>query len=486
MSETTLPGIGPVMGPKRAFTNFVAVLALVTAMAAAGQTSEKVYDITEHGAVGDGETLCTEAINAGVTECAQGGGGTVRIPPGHYLSGTIELKSNVTLKLAQGATIVGTKELDRYRYLNPDNGSISKGTEHRWHRALIVASGVENVELVGPGFIDGRHVYDRNGEANMRGPHTVIIGDSRNITVRNLNIKRSGNYALFFRGCRNVVVRHTGVTGGWDAVHFRDFDGRSNRNLAIRHCRFFTGDDCIAGEYVENLHIEDTALNTSCNGIRIIGPVQGMTVRDCDFYGPGEYPHIPQNRHNMLAGILLQPGAWGPAPGPLRDVTISNITMKNVSAPISVWLKREDNTVDNIHVSNMVATGVYKAAATVESWTQEAIGEVSFKDIRLQFRGGGEIMENHAASRPHVGARAMPAWGLFAKNVEKLEVENAQLTTNLGDPRPTAIFRNVDDLTLDRVAVPQTALTRANEQVVYEDVGERRVTDSASAFTSDN
>lgn len=431
---------------------FLAVgLGLVMTGSLSAEPSQRMFDVTEYGAVGDGETLNTAAINRAIDACAEAGGGKVLVPAGDFLTGSVVLRSNVTLKIAEGGRLAGTDSLSAYRYLDPENGRLGaklREEDNRWHRALILGNDIENVKIVGPGVIDGRDVYDPKGEAGMRGPHTVLIGDSRNLTVQGVHVTHSPNYAVFFRGCKNVTVRETKITGGWDAVHFRSYDGRPNRDLRITDSEFYTGDDAIAGRYVEGLHIEDNLINSSCNGIRIIGPAQDMVVRNSTFRGPGKYPHRKQNRTNMLAGILLQPGAWDASPGPMTNVTITDVTMENVTAPLQIYLKREDNTADDIRVENLTATGVYRGALSVESWTDQPVGAVHFENVDLQYayEEAPDERARHKAQKPHVGARPLPAWGVFAKNVEKLTFEDVKMRTTKADPRPATIFRKVGNL----------------------------------------
>ena len=424
---------------------------------------EQVCDITDYGAVGDDETLNTEAFQKAIAACAEAGGGEVLVPAGDFMTGSIVLESNITLKIAEGGRIAGTDSLAAYHYLDPRHGRISTELERghgrlpqgdgRWHRALILGNDIENVQIVGPGVIDGRDVFDAEGEAGMRGPHTILIGDSRSVTVEGVHVTRSANYAIFFRGCEDVTVRGTKVTGGWDGVHFRAYVGKPdfekyNRNLRIVDNEFYTGDDAIAGRYAEGLLIEDNFINTSCNGIRIIGPVQDMVVRNSVFQGPGEYPHIAQDRTNMLAGILLQPGAWGASPGAMKNVTITDVRMENVTAPMQIYLKEEDNTADSIHVENLTATGVYRGALSIESWTSQPVGAVSFENVEIDYayEGTAEERANVKARRPHVGARALPAWGVFAKHVEALTFDNVTMRTAVPDPRPATIFEDVPTL----------------------------------------
>ena len=414
-----------------------------------------VFNVRDYGAAGDGKKVDTAAINKAVKACSDAGGGQVRFGPGRYISGTVHLKDNVTLFLEAGATLVGTAKLDDYHYFIPP-ANTPEARFGKWHSALILGVGVKNVNIVGPGVIDGNKVFNPRGEEKMRGPHTIIFGNSSNVTISNITIKDSANYAVMIEFSEQVDVRRVKVTGGWDGVHFRGWVDKPCRDINITNCQFFTGDDSIAGRYVNNLLIKDCVINSSCNGIRIIGPVTNMIVQDCLFYGPGLHPHRTSNRRNMLSGIILQPGGWDACDGPLEDVLISDVTMKNVASPVTVLLKRAGNTADNIIITDLTATGVYRAAASVESWCETACGRVVFRDAGIEYEGGGTAEQAKASPRkPGVDTRPLPVWGFYAKNARDITLENVNLYCVKRDLRPTIFCQDLDRLVLDNVRFPE-------------------------------
>jgi polygalacturonase len=407
-----------------------------------------IFDIRDFGAVGDGKTLDTAAINKAVTACAEAGGGQVRFPPGRYLSATVHLKSRVTLYLEAGARLIGAKDPNLYQHATPPS-FMPEARWGKWHRALILADGAEDIEIAGPGVIDGNKVFDPTGEEKMRGPHTFVFLNCRNVTVRDVSFVDSANYAIFFQLSEHVDIRNVKFTGGWDGVHFRGAPEHPCKDVSIIGCRFYTGDDSIAGRYWENVVISDCLVNSSCNGIRLIGPATHLIVRDCLFYGPGVQPHRSSNRYNMLAGINLQPGAWDATRGDLDDVLISDITMQNVTTPFHFMLKR-GNTANRITVTRVTATGVYRAACSVESWADAPFQNVTFRDVDIEFEGGGAPGKVPAQVKaPGVDARPLPAWGFYARNVENLMFEDFRLTCTKPDRRPVMICEDVNQLTLN-------------------------------------
>ncbi len=424
------------------------MVALITAAQAAIAATPGVFSIRDYGAVGDGETLDTAAINKAIEACAAAGGGQVLLPPGRYLSGTVHLKSHVTLFLEAGARLVGTAKLDQYQHPTPPD-FMSEARWGKWHRALILGDGLEDIAIAGQGVIDGNKVFDPTGEERMRGPHTFVFVNCRNVTVRDVSFVDSANYAIFFMVSDHVDIRNVKFSGGWDGVHFRGGPDRPCRDVSIVGCQFFTGDDSIAGRYWDNTLISGCIVNSSCNGIRLIGPATNLIVHDCLFYGPGIYPHRTSDRHNMLAGINLQPGAWDATQGSLDDVLISDITMHNVATPFHFSLK-PGNTAGSIVVNRVTTTGVYRAASSVESWAESAFENVVFRDVTIEFEGGGTLQQARSRIKsPGVDARPLPAWGFYARNVRNLQFDNVRLRCEKDDLRPVLICDAVERLTLD-------------------------------------
>lgn len=440
----------------------------------AGAAITGVFNVQEYGAVGDGKTLDTSAINKAIEACAAAGGGQVLFPPGKYLSGTVHLKSNVALSFDAGATLVGSTRLEDYQSFTPPAGT-PESRWTRWHRALILGDGVENVALLGQGVIDGNKVFDPKGEEKMRGPHTILLGICRDVTIRDVSIRDSANYAVMLEFCQQVEVRNVKITGGWDGVHFRGWPGRPCRDVTILGCQFFTGDDAIAGRYWENVLISDCIVNSSCNGVRLIGPARHLIIHDCLFYGPGVYPHRTSRRHNMLAGLNLQPGAWDATEGSLDEVLISDITMHNVSTPFHFTLK-SGNTAGRITVSRVTATGAYRTACSVESWADTPFTNVVFRDVNIEFDGGGTLEQARRPIKPPgVDARPLAAWGFYARNVQNLSFENVRLTYAKEDSRPVMICNGVERLNLGSFRFSRPA--SAAELLVLKNVGQVRLQD---------
>src|SRR5689334_18427573 len=116
------------------------------------------FDVRAHGATGDGKTLVTAAINKAIDAAAAAGGGTVRFPAGTYLSFSIRLKSNITLQLDPGATILAATAAAGFGSYDPyepnewgDRMQYQDFGHSHWHNSLIWGENLENVTITGAG-----------------------------------------------------------------------------------------------------------------------------------------------------------------------------------------------------------------------------------------------------------------------------------------------------------------------------------------------
>jgi polygalacturonase len=450
----------------------LAAFFFLTAPDSRGAAASHTFIVTRYGAAGDGTTADTAAINEAIAACAEAGGGQVLFPPGRYLSGTIHLRSHVHLLLPAGATVIGTTNLSEYQAPSVPS-FMPEAKWGKWHRGLLVGENLEDVSITGPGEIDGNKVFDPAGEEHMRGPHTITFVNCRGFTLRDLSIVDSANYAVFFQASDNVEARNVKITGGWDGIHFRGAPNRWCHNVKIINSQFYTGDDSIAGRYWDNVVVSGCIVNSSCNGIRLIGPATRLLIDHCLFYGPGEQPHRSSKRNNMLSGIILQPGAWDKTEGLLDNVLITANTMRDVASPVTIWT-RAANPVGSITISGLDATGVYRSALSIESWADAPITNVVIRNSTIQFAGGGKASQaEQPVKHPGVDARPLPAWGVYARNVERLRIEDVRLALAQDDLRPVILAESVPRLELDNVKYPR--VEGIGQAVVTNNLGSLKV-----------
>lgn len=262
-----------------------------------------MYNILDYGAKTDG-TLCTRQIQKAIDECFMNGGGEVVIPEGIFLTGGIRLRSNVTLHFLKNAVLKGSVNPDDYfDYLEdevepiPEKEKESKVVSamlqangasvypySRWNNAVIRAINAENIAIIGEegSGIDGQNCYDEQGEENYRGPHGINIWFCENIKLVGYTLKDIGNWAHAIQNSKQISAENITVLGGHDG-----FDIRTCDNITITGCKFYTGDDAIAGFDNINVRIKDCTLNSSCSAMRFGG--NDIIVENCTVSAPNKY-----------------------------------------------------------------------------------------------------------------------------------------------------------------------------------------------------
>ena len=173
--------------------------------------------------------LITAKIQHAIDSCASAGGGVVRFPEGRYLSGALQLRSNVTLHFDKGAVLQGSDN-----YLDYGKGE--------WKNGLITGDSLFNISIEGEGLIDGVNCFNPHGEEGFRGPHCIRLTNCATIIIQGITIVNAANWAINCRHSRDAKIEQVSIRGGHDGLHTRFC-----RNFTVTGCDFRTGDDAIAG-----------------------------------------------------------------------------------------------------------------------------------------------------------------------------------------------------------------------------------------------
>jgi hypothetical protein len=421
------------------------MLLLAATQSANAQTS-KSFDVTQYGAIGDGVTSDTKAITAAIEASVTAGGGTVYVPAGTYVTGTIHLKSNVTLWLASGATLLGTKDISAYQSVAPG------GSGQDWYDALIVAKDVHDVAVVGLGVIDGNHASNPKGEEHIRGPHALLFFNAENVTVRDVTIRNAGNYSLILRHAEGVTVDGLKTLGGWDGINMHDV-----KNATISNCRLSTGDDSLAGAYWENVTVSNCVLNAAANGIRVGG--RNVLISDTIIYGPAKTASGTSLRNVTEAGFQILPNGSGTgnkyaAPGPVDNMILSNITMVNTGTPIYVAYSADapysarNLGVGRIIVNNLTALEAGRTPVYISAPKDNPAKSIILTNVRITFAGGETPA--HSEGQGFSPYSVLNSYGVFVRNVENVELHDVRVGSTVPDLRPAFFGENVGILELDR------------------------------------
>jgi polygalacturonase len=207
--------------------------------------SASIFNVREHGATGDGQTLDSCAIQAAIDACARGGGGTVYLPAGQYLSGNLFLRDNITLYLDSGAMILGSENPEDYSVVH----SRWEGRHQDTHAPLIGGDHLRNIAVTGRGTIDGRGlVWWKAEEAKALvhpRPRLISFSDCSNVLIEGITATNSPSWTVNPVHCQNVNIRGITIVNPADSPNTDGINPDSCRLVRISDCYVSVGDDCI-------------------------------------------------------------------------------------------------------------------------------------------------------------------------------------------------------------------------------------------------
>ena len=251
------------------------------------QPASGFLDVRAAGAAGDGTRLDTRAIQGAIDACARAGGGAVRFPPGRYLSGSIFLRSRVTLHLEAGAVLLGSAKLQDY----PETVQKFRSyTDNYTAKSLIYAEGVEDIAITGRGAIDGQGAAFE-GPYKVR-PYTIRIIECRNVFVEGVTMRDSPMWMQHYLACEGVHIR--GITVRSRVNRNNDgIDIDCCRNVRISDCDISSGDDALCLKSTATLPCRDVAItncliSSACNGLKMgtetNGGFENIVISNCTVY----------------------------------------------------------------------------------------------------------------------------------------------------------------------------------------------------------
>ena len=208
------------------------------------------YNITDFGAVGDNQTDNTIAIRKAIEKAATQGG-TVIVPAGIFITGTVELKSNVTLQLNKNGVIKGVADRSAYVPINVSYPLRNEATPSR-ARALIYAVGKSNINITGEGTVDGNGgdpVVDEKLNKNISRPYGMFFLSCNNLTVSNIHLTNSAMWMQHYLNCEDVIV---------SKVDVYNHSNRNNDGIDIDGCRRFIVSDCIFDSDDDGITLKST------------------------------------------------------------------------------------------------------------------------------------------------------------------------------------------------------------------------------------
>jgi len=247
--------------------------------------SKKQFRVNDYGAVADGKTINTKAIQTAIDACAAAGGGAVVFSSGSYVTGSIFLKNNVQLQIDKGVEILGSENFDDY----PDINTRIAGTEMQWPAALINVIDQHNVAITGDGIINGRgkfcwdkywtmrKQYEAKGlrwavDNDSKRARTILIQNSTDVSLKGVTIKNAGFWTVHLLYSNHVTVDDIVIRNNEDGrgPSTDGIDIDSSSWVLIQNCDIDCNDD-------------DFCLKSGrdWDGLRVNRPTEYVVVRKC-------------------------------------------------------------------------------------------------------------------------------------------------------------------------------------------------------------
>ncbi|MFV8325336.1 glycoside hydrolase family 28 protein [Flavobacterium sp. ZS1P14] len=307
---------------------------------------EKSYSVNEFGAIPDGKTLNTGAIQSAIDACSKDGGGIVTFQKGIYLTGSLFVKEGIHFKIDKNVEIRGSQDIKDYKQID----TRIAGIEMKWPAALINVQNQKNVIIDGEGIINGqgkvfwdyywdlRKQYEPKGlrwivDYDAQRPRTILIADSKNISLKNLNIQQAGFWTVQVLYSEYITV--DGVTiknnigGHGPSTDGIDID--SSKWILVQNCDIDCNDDnfCLKA-------------GRDWDGLRVNKPTEYVVIRDC----------IARKGSGLLT-------LGSETAGSIRHVYASNITGDGTSNGLNIKSAStrggtvEDVLMENIKMENI-------------------------------------------------------------------------------------------------------------------------------------
>lgn len=465
--------------------------------------STGIFNIREFGAVGDGHSIDSPAINRAIEAAASNGGGAVFAPAGVYACYSIRLRSNVSLYLDQGTTILAA--------YTPESGSggydeaepqgewepyQDYGHNH-WRNSLIWGEGCHDISIFGPGLIWGKGLS--RGYRNDPG-------------IPNPDGPGVGNKSIALKNCHNVILRDFSILqGGWFGILATGVDNLTIDNLKIDTNRDGMDIDCCRNVRISNCTVnspwDDGICPKSSFALGYPRPTENVTITNCFVTGSyelgsvldGTWKRMPdsftQSTGRIKCGTESNGGfrnititncvfehsrgfALETVDGALcEDITFNSVTMRGtLNAPIFFRLGRrmrgphtaKVGTLKRILVSNIVSSGALQMPSILSGVPGFPIEDVKISDVFLQQTGGKpeamkiDVPPEKEQEYPEPSMFGdLPATGFFIRHVRNLEVSNVEIAVERADARPAVVLIDVEDSDFFRIRTPRSTLAPA-------------------------
>ncbi len=457
-----------------------------------------------------GQTLCTIPLQRAIDQLAGQGGGTLVFTQGSYLSGALQLRSNITLLFHEGASLLGSKNPRDYQKVDVD--ADEKGREDNGCMALLVAEGQRNIQIKGHGTIDGQGLslalnadslfhtgelpdahynWRRLRPSELVRPKLFFFYQCSNVTVADMRLRNSANWGLSFDRCEGMTLKNLDIENRayWnnDGIDLTDC-----KHVVVTGCRINSADDGICLKSYQTTtpscrHCADTTfsshdivisncdIRSSASAVKFgtaswggfarvdishirvtdtfrsavaIESVDGAQVEDINI------SHVDaRNTGNALFMRLGRRG--GDRPGSLRNVTVSHLYCEVPFGRPDEAYDLRGPEVDFFH--NPFPSSICGIPGN-------RIENVRLQHIEIRYPGRAtrgmaymplwrvrDVPEQESKYPEFSMFGELPAWGFYVRHVKGITLSDVKLTLEADDFRPAFVFDDVEEIQMQRV-----------------------------------
>lgn len=472
---------------------FIPIMLLTSSSFSA--TADIFFNVKNYGAKGNGTSFDSPGINKAIEAAARVGGGTVYIPAGTYLSGSIRLKSNITIYLESGSTIEAVQDTSAYDKAEPNElGDQLKyqdfGHSH-WHNSLIWGENLHDIAIIGPGRIWGKGLtrfLGRDSLPNSLGNKAIGLKNCHNVILRDFQILHGGHFGMLLTGVDNLTIDNLKIDTNRDGM---DID--CCRNVRVLNCYVNSPwDDGICLKSSFGLGYARTTEEVNITNCWVSGGFEEGTVLDGTYkvIGPGYranftgrikcgtesngggFKHITISNctFESCQGLALESVDGSQ----LEDVTVTNITMRNIiSCPIFLRLGSRMRgpagvpigTLKHIIISNIIAYDTKPGYCSIISGIPgHNVEDVQLNNIQIYCTGGGTAQmaqvsppeKENAYPEPGMFGNT-PAYGFYMRHVKGIEFNNVHISYTGEELRPAFHLLDVADADFNHVKAQHAA-----------------------------
>ncbi|MDR7211701.1 glycosyl hydrolase family 28 protein [Flavobacterium piscis] len=477
---------------------------------------QKDFLITDYGSKTDGKTINTIAIQKAIDAAFKNKGGRVVFPKGKFLSGSIILKSNVTLYFEEGSVLLGSTNPKDYFNMVFDGRPVSPKNDDNSQMALILAHKANNIALKGKGTIDGqglklalnidslhhagiavdpKYSLRRNRPNETMRPKLFRFSQCNNVSIEGLKAGEASCWGLSFELCTNLTLDNLKIVNRsyWnnDGIDITDC-----KNVRVTNCDINAADDgiCLKSYYPgysnDSVYIANCTIRSSANAIKFgtasFGGFKNVTIKDIKVYDTFRSAIAIESVDgavienidvsNIVAvntgnAIFIRLGLRsGDKPGSIKNVSIKNIK-------VQVPFGRPDSNYDlrgpevdffhNPFPSSIVGLEGY------------AVENVSLENIEINYpgratKGMAYIPLSRLNQVPEAAKEypefsmfgELPAYGFYVRHANGISMKNIKLTLDDSDFRPAFVFDDVQNLKMETIDLPK----EKQKQIVFKNV----------------